>query len=175
MNLITSLPVDIIYSFVLWFYENKDTISLSSVCKDWKRLFDETGYIRKMRLTNRVNGIDWIRHFISHKQTIDSIYIANQTDPAMWIIEFPRMVHFSECVLTQPLIPNGKNPCRTEVLIFRNMTVRNTVFNTDWSLFPNLRRLVIYVSSCNMNGLMELKNLHTVCIYTDNGTYKLDR
>lgn len=173
--MIVNLPNEILQSLFSWLPRNSDTIALNCSCRQLNKLATENGYIRKMCFNKNIDGNNWIKRYITHSRTIDNIYMESQKNPHYWIIDFPRMVNCSECELTEPFIPNGGYPCKTEILIFRNMSHKTrTNFQTNWSLFPNLRRLVIYVDECNINGLEKLINLDTAYIYTYNGVYKRD-
>ena len=176
MSVVTDLPDDILYGMFDMLETNEETIALAKTTKTWHKLAKNNGYLKKLRFTPNVNGKEYIKHYIENANTIDRVYVERQTDPHFWIFGFPRVVNCSECELTEDFIPNGGKPCKTEILIFRNMSERTapTRFKTNWSLFPNLKRLVLYVAECDLAGLEKLEHLDTTYIRTDRGVYKRD-
>lgn len=170
--MLLNLPTEILQSLFQWFQSNQESIALIKTCKEWKNITKNHGYIRKLSFPIQ-SGLNWINTFCNHPNTIDRVYIYNQTDPHFWIFKFPRIVNCCDCNLTTPFIPNGGTPCDTETLIFRNMLdPYMTKFKTNWELFPKLRTLIIYVYDCDVDGLEKLKDLYTVAVYTYWGCYK---
>jgi hypothetical protein len=170
------LPEEILCSMFEWLETNHETTALAITCKTWWHLAKSNGYIRKLRLDPHTDGNEWIQRFNNNVHTIDRVFVDRQTDPHYWIFRFPRVVNCSECELTGDFIPNGGKPCKTEMLILRNMltSTARTTFKTNWALFPKLKRLVLYVAECDITGLEKLKHLDTTYIRTDRGTLTRD-
>ena len=170
------LPTEILYNMFHFLETNRETIALVTTCRSWNNLGKQNGYIRKMCMTPLKIGTNWISNFNAHNRCIDRVFVHLQDDPHFWIFRFPRIVNCYECHLSENFLPNGGRPCDTELLIFRTMNRkdRDTRFETDWSLFPKLKRLVLYVDSANIDGLEKLENLETLVIYTNEGKYIRD-
>ena len=156
-----------------WLETNEETIALAETCKRWWAIANSYGYIRKLKMTPHTDGNKYISLYNANVRTINSVYVENQPNPHDWIFVFPRMVNCSECELAKQFIPNGGKPCKTELLVFRNLHTKtaSTTFKTNWALFPKLRRLVLYVEECDLTGLENLKHLDTTYIRTSAGVY----
>ena len=173
---LNNLPTDILAG-MFQYLEVKESASLIETCSEWDSACKENGgYLRKIQLTPEINGNEYLQTYSRHARTIERVYVDNQTDPHHWIIRFPKLVNCAGCDLTEDFIPHGGKQCETEILTFRNIGENSpkVLFKTDWSLFPKLRRLVLFVEEVDLTGLDKLKQLDTIVIYTANGTYKRD-
>lgn len=171
-----SLPTDIL-SNMFTYLEHSESGSLVKTCKEMKNACKENGgFLRKISLTQNTKGNEYLQNYANHSRSIERVYLESQADPHLWIFRFPKLINCSSCELTEPFIPNGGRACETEILSFRNIDGPYVTFKTDWSLFPKLKRLVLYVNKIDfeLTELEALPHLDTIMIYTKEGTYKRD-
>lgn len=169
--ILTNLPTDILINFFS-FLSDKENLQYICASKSFYDAYKENGgVLTKIKLKKHTNRQKFTKNFYRHFQTIKDVYVEDQKDPHYNIINFPKIVKCSSCDLTEPFIPNHGQPCETETLIFRNTENKPTVhFKTDWSLFPNLKRVVLYVNSIDETDLEVLKklpNIDSISIYTN--------
>ena len=162
MSLI-KLPKDIIIHEILdFFISNKEAISLMTTCKTLWNMAKKYGYIRKLTLGYQLGNLDYVNHFISNTNTLNSVLIQTQMDPHNWIFKSPRMIECDRCVLSEPYTPVDKHP-NTEIFIFRNL---NSSFWIDWKMFPKLTKIVISAKEIKTTNVDSLKNLRYAYIST---------
>lgn len=170
MSLI-NLPTDILIN-LFSYLTDKENVQYTLANKSFYEAYKENGgFLSKIKLQKHTNKQKFTKTFYRHFHTIKDVYVEHQKNPHYNIINFPKIVKCSSCELTEPFLPNYGQPCETEILIFRNTKNDTTVhFKTNWSLFPKLKRVVLYVDSIDVSDVEVLKNLpyiDSISIYTN--------
>jgi len=162
--MVKQIPEEI-WATEIWDYihNNRDMISLMSVCKEFKNMGKKHGYVRHLNLSMDSDYMNLM--FIWGKinlESLRSMIVAKLTTPAAWIpFKWPEQMIFSHCRMGDNKISPPKGT-RTEVLRITDLSRSKLVI--DWSRLPNLKVLELHVYDVNLEGLEGCRDLEKVCL-----------
>ena len=162
--MVKQLPNEI-WAMEIWDYlhANRDMTSLISVCKDFKDMGDDHGYVRHLNLSMNADYMNLMFIWGGLKiKALRSMNVSRLTTPAAWIpFKWPEGMVFSQCKMGDNKItpPRGS---RTETLRITDTT--RSILNIDWSKLPNLKILELHVHDVDLTGLEGCRKLERVCL-----------
>lgn len=125
------IPTEIL-GVIFSYLEHVDTAKLSRVNKAWRYAYRNTSTLRHLNIWN--NMMCYLS--LTHRHTLNSMYVTGVTQPELRICRYPRKTIFSHSVLhVFPLIPQ---PSVEELTLHETSCER-----IDWKHLPNLKILFV--------------------------------
>lgn len=163
---IKSLSPDVL-SIVLSFLDNKNSSFLVCTCKTLKTYGDNHGFISSIKYNYNDDIIKFMIHFYHHLHTIKNIYIRGLDNPHLYITNYAENICFDHCNIYEYV--NPKKPIfmakSLKITDYHRYTNKRTL-SINWSAFPNIENLELYVYDVDLSCLTTLKHLKTYTINT---------
>lgn len=164
--LFKQIPTDYI-TYILSFCDNNSGVSVINTCTFFYKFSKENGYATKIT-NNNINEFEFIRRCILHSKTLSTINMNGYVNPHLWVPMFKENMIFTHCSFPSRIFYRDKNCNITKHLTITDYHryTNNIVLSIDWSIFPNLEELILYVFDVDLNGIENCKKLKTCRINT---------
>lgn len=160
MSLLT-IPIDILKS-IMYFLNNKDNTNLIRVCKYFCIYGKERGYMTFINADLNTNIMTFVHRFCQHSHTVKSISIRGIDNPHIWLPHYVEKLNFEHCAITKYVNPCPRSNSRV-VTSFKLSDYHRykykTTLRVNWSCFPNLEELELYVHDVDLTGIEQCKKL----------------
>lgn len=163
------VPEELVY--LIWnLTDNKGSVSLACTNKWFNATGNQNGYVKHMSIgrLNDDSTLTCVMRYLEHKRSLHSIHIERLNNPQSWISGcLPIITCFNRCHFTTELNPP---PSNTEILTIRDQHrhQHNNTLRINWSKFPKLKVLDLYVFKVNLSGIEACRNLNSVKISCKN-------
>lgn len=128
-------------------------------------------------ISDKTDYIQYIKYY--QKQLDKSVRIhltLSQLDNPQEVIhtqKYPIAIVFNECIISEPITPDI-SPTRYIRIRKLNRTKHDTILSIDWTKFPNLEVLDIYVNDIDLSNIQICKFLKKVRINLVKNTKTID-
>lgn len=160
------LPKDII-TYIISFLENKDTRKLINTCNFFYKHGKKYGYLTYLKATSNTDMLYFYNLFLEHYNCVTTIEINGIKNPQLLLPKFVQNINFNHCYISKYLDP-GKQIYQTKKIRIRdyNRYKNKQTLRVNWSRFPNLKELDLYVYNVDLTGIKVLKKLKNIRINT---------
>jgi len=154
-------------TYILSFSDNNSSVSIINTCTFFNKFCKENGYATKIT-NNNIDKFEFIHRCILHSKTLSTINMNGHINPHLWISMFKENMIFTHCSFPSRISCKEKNCNVTKCLTITDYHryTNKIVLRIDWSIFPNLEKLVLYVFDVDLNGIENCKKLKTGKINT---------
>ena len=114
-----------------------EAINIYVLCKEYKNLLNDNGYLKNIYLRNNTSYEKFIKTFCIHSKTIQNIHVKHRILPLLWIPEFKKRLYINDCKFKtlQTNIPN-----QIEEIYITN---KDNDFIIDFNSFPQLKKIIL--------------------------------
>ena len=153
-------------SLIISFLNNKSSIYLIKTCRYIKTHGDRYGFLTSLELDYTTDTMAFIRWFSYHQETLRTVKIKGMDNPHMWLPKYVENVIFDHCSVIKRINPQKPIYVTKSLNItdYHRYNNKNTL-RINWTQFPNLEKLELYVYDVDLNGL-DLKTLKICKINT---------
>lgn len=153
-----NILVDDILVLIVSYLGNKDSHNYVNSSKYLKELFlkGSYGYIKSLKIKNKINDIEKFYFFLSeHLNSINKLEFENVINPQNLIFcKWPKTVILDNCKFTDGINPYLSD---TEVLIIKNYNM----LKINWKKFPKLKKIIL---KCNTENYIDhIENIKKYC------------
>tara|TARA_B100002019_G_C21245053_1_gene587822 strand:- start:577 stop:1572 length:996 start_codon:yes stop_codon:yes gene_type:complete len=120
---------------LLKFLKDTDSKNIKLLCKEYKQLLTENGYLKNIYLKNNTSYEKYIKTFCIHLKTIQNIHVSHRMLPLLWIPEFKKRLYINDCIF-KTLDTDVKNQIE-EIYI----TNKDNDFIINFDSFPKLKKI----------------------------------
>lgn len=154
-------------STIISFLDNNSSVRLISTCQYIKNHGDNNGFLTTLKLTNTTDTMEFYNNFSKHEKSLKTLILIRIDDPFIWIPKYVERLIFENCSISCYINP-GKRIYTTKVLKLKDYDrcKNKSKIRINWSCFPNLEEIELYVHDIDLNGLDKLDNLKTILIDT---------
>lgn len=150
---LTQYPSDII-SFISSCLDNNSGYNLMRTCRLFKLHGDQYGFKTSINLDYSMDAIVFIKNFMKHKDSLRIITVRGIDNPHIWIPQYVETLIFDHCSVIERINPGNTIHAVKSIKIrdyhrFKN----NNTLRINWTQFPNLEHLELYVYDVDLNGL----------------------
>lgn len=165
--LFKQVPIDCI-THILSFCDNNSGASIINTCTFFNKFSKNNGYATKITNNNNINEFEFIKRCIAHSKTLSVIHINGYINPHLWVPMFKETMVFTHCSFPSKIFNRDKKYNLTKCLTITDYHryTNKIVLRIDWSILPNLEKLVLYVFDVDLNGIENCKKLKTCKINT---------
>tara|TARA_A100001011_G_scaffold400735_1_gene518134 strand:- start:6582 stop:7298 length:717 start_codon:yes stop_codon:yes gene_type:complete len=164
---IFKVPVEIIYNEILdYFEDNHNMVILREVCKEFKQICTNNGFIREICISSYNCPYWWIQ---PEQKGLKVINLQGITKPQEWIY-FPwkKTMNFRYCLFGNSLIDPLESPETENINIDGILGGKGNyaILKINWKKFPNLKNISIKTQDFSFEGLencRELKYIYVEC------------
>lgn len=160
------IPTDCI-TYILSFCDNNSGTSIINTCIFFSIFSKKNGFATKIN-NNNINEFKFIERCILHSKTLSTINMKGYVNPHLWVPMFKENMLFTHCSFPSKIFDRKKNCNLTKCLSITDYHryTNKIVLKIDWSIFPNLEELVLYVFDVDLNGIENCKKLKKCKINT---------
>ena len=153
--LFEQFPTDCI-THILSFCDNNSGASIINTCRFFSLFSKNEGFATKIT-NNNINEFEFIKRCIAHSKTLSVIHINGYVNPHLWVPMFKETMVFTHCSFPSKIFNRGKKYNLTKSLTITDYHryTNKIILKIDWSIFPNLEELVLYVFDVDLNGMIE--------------------
>ena len=157
------------------FLDNKSSISLMKTSQHINQHGKKFGYLTHISLGDFPDMMDFIRRFCEHSQCLKSVLIRGVDNPQLWVPRYVERLVFDHCSIPSYINP-GKQGHITKSLVIRDYHryQNKQTLRINWTCFPNLEELELYVHDVDWKDAHLLKNIKRVKINTCNNSKQID-
>ena len=146
-------------TYMFSFLNNKSVCCFVRSCKYIYDIGLKFGYLNYIRYNFTVDLMEFIKMFCNHTRTLSTVEIRGLQDPHIWLPDSVETLIFRQCsVSTKFELPNSY---KIKKIIYID-TLRSDYIDIDWSKFPNIMYLILYVKNIKISGLHNLKKLKNI-------------
>jgi hypothetical protein len=125
------IPPELIGVFFSYL-EHADAARLSRISKTWRYAYRNTSILRHLNILN-----DMMCYLsLTHRQTLQSLYVTGVNQPELRICRYPRKIFFSHSVLQ--IFPLSPQPAVEELTLHESICER-----IEWKYLPNLKFMFV--------------------------------
>jgi hypothetical protein len=162
---------DIINIFISYL-NDYDNTHLIQACKKLYTYATKYGFVKYIKSDLDTNIMTFIQRFSIHSNTVKSVDIRYLDNPHEWLPHYVERICFVHCTITKYVNPSPSSKSSIVKYLklsdYHRFKFRN-VLRVNWSKFPNLEELDLYVYDVDLTGIQDCKLLRKVKINTHNG------
>lgn len=154
-------------TYILSFCDNNSGVSIVNTCTFFYKISKNNGFATNIN-NNNMNEFEFIQRCILHSNTLSTINMNGYVNPHLWVPVFKESMIFTHCSFPSRIFDRQKNCTITKCLTITDYHryTNKIVLRIDWSIFPNLEKLVLYVFDVDLNGIENCKKLKSGKINT---------
>ena len=139
---------------ILSFLDNKSGIKMMSTCRSINLNGRKNGFLTSLKLDNKIDAMDFFKQCIKHQETLKKITICGYDNPHMWIPQYIETLIFDHCSVLECIDPPEivYETKYIKITDYHRLRLKNKLY-INWSKFPNLEHLELYVYSVDLSGL----------------------
>lgn len=149
-----------IISYITTFLHNKDNVSIAHTCLQ----LSKSSFMRSLRLDPLVDQWIFLKRWLQHSKSIRVIQISYRDNPYLMLPEYPEQLIFEHCSIGVWNPGNKAYKTKYVKLLDYNRYGNKRHLTINWSCFPNLEKLDLYVWSVDLNGIENCKKLKNIKI-----------
>lgn len=157
--MIYQIPKELL-CIIIEFLPQQDSVNFISSCKSVNIVGMTNGYIKHLSNSYTTDMMHFIKLACKHQRTIQSLWLTGLDNPQNWIpISWPKQVVIETCTIytkIDPLLVSS-----TENLKISSV---NGNIEINWLKFPKLKKLNLYVTDINFNGIENCKDIEHIFI-----------
>ena len=156
----------VIISYIMSFLDNKSNTMYVNTCKFLSEHGKKFGFLSSISASPSTNMMTFLKIFCDNIQTITSVTITGIDNPHIWLPDYVEKIIFNNCsilnYLNPPICKKTKILKLTDYYRYSN----KLALNINWSRFPNLEEIELYVYSVNKIDKNILKKIKKININT---------
>lgn len=163
---VNNSPTEIILG-IMSFLDNKTNTKLVRTCKSFHNHGKKFGYLTQLKVNNIIDKIYYLNIYLEHSKCLTTIEMNGFENPHLLLPRYVYNIKFDHCSISKYLDP-GKQIYETEKITLKDYhRYKNKLtLQVNWSRFPNLKELQLYVYDVDLTGITELKKLKKININT---------
>lgn len=163
---INNLPTEIL-SYIITFLNNKTSTRLIRSCNSIHKYGQKFGYLTHLKATSNTDMLEFFGIFLEHSDCVTTVEINGVENPQLLLPRFVRNLSFNHCSISNDIDP-GKKVYETKKIRLRDYHryKNKQILRINWSCFPNLEELDLYVYDVDLTGIKELEKLKIIKINT---------
>ena len=118
-----------------------------------------------MKVDYSIDMMTFIKNFCYHLHTLKTVYMNGIDDPHMLLPHYTEHLIFDHCSISKYLNPGRQAYITKSLTLTDYHRYKNKqTLRVNWSCFPNLEELELYVHDVDLTGIEKLKKLKKVNI-----------
>ena len=153
--------------YIMSFLDNKNNTNLVKSCNSLYRHGKKHGYLTYIKATNNRDLTYFKNILLKHSECLTTIEMNGFENPHLLLHRFVCNIKFDRCSISKYVDP-GKQIYQTEKIRLKDYHryKNKQTLKVNWSRFPNLKELDLYVYDVDLTGIEQLKKLKHININT---------
>lgn len=144
---------------ILSFCDNSSSTNIVNTCIFFREFSKNNGFATK--ISNKgISELEFIQRCILHCKTISIIHVNGYVNPHLSVPIFKKNMIFTHCSFPSRIFDKkGCNITKSLIIADYHRFNNKLVLKIDWSMFPNLEYLSLYVFDVDLTGIECCKKL----------------